>query len=324
MPGALQCSSTAVSLTVPERGIHRQQACFASWSGEGWSFGDAAQAQFHTDALDHNVNTYFTDCLQTSVMHHGAWSGTPLDLVYEQLSVLLDGYNDDLLLLPSSVYSDEQLGAIGGVLQTLANVVAVVRMPLAYGVVLPPGRYAVVEMEMRDAAWTELEITADDAVIRPARIVHGVGLQHSCSEQFRLICERFIRRHRYDAAHAAGNKPLLLRQLREQWADDKEVVRLIVNDHEVHVDKEVLTVPLPQRLLEQLKGRDHYLVPSPVALTRDIFSRVDLLPPLRAEHVRALALGLAPASTAGANTVSVPHIVGTAGVPPSSDHPGRA
>lgn len=294
VPSILQCSSTAVHLVAgegtPERSRH--QPCFASWDESHWCFENNDKVQFHTDALNECANTYFTDCLKTTVMRQGGWSGTPPDLVYEQLRELLSGC-DDVLFVPSAVYSDEQLGVLGGVLQAVAKPVAIMKTALAYGRALPQGRYIVIEMEIHDAVLTGLDVTADSATIRPAKVLHGIGLQYFYNEQFRIICERFVQRHRYDVGHVAGNKSLLLKQLQDQWSHDKDTVCLSLNDMEAHIEKQSLAVCLPDRLSEQTEGFDRCLVPSHVIPGEHIFYRETLLPPLRDDCLRALARDIA-------------------------------
>ena len=286
MINVLHLSSTALALLSSDRGAGLYQPCFAAKENEQWTFDNLKHCQFHTDALDHSVNTYFLDCSKAEAIIQG--TAKPLDLVYEQLNRFLGDLNGNLILVLSSVYSNSQIKCLSGVLQLMADSIAIVKSPLAYSYTLPSGRHLLLEMEMHDAILTELEISDGLAKIQETRRLPNQGLQCAYNEQYLLIRDQFVDRHRYNTDHVTGNKSLLLQQLYEHWSDDNTNVQLKINDYEVFIDKEELKRKLPNSLLEYIGNQPCWLIPSPVIPLEYIFSEVKVLPYLDKKYVTTL------------------------------------
>ena len=234
------------------------------------------------------MNTYFPDCDKSQVIRQASWSGTPLDLAHEQLSGLLGDTSDELVLVPSSLYSDRQLEYLVGAITAMAAPITVVPLPLAYSRCLPPGRYALIEPEVHDIVLTELDIDDGLATIAKPKVFFGLGLQRFYSEQFQSICDHFIERHRYDVGHAADNKFVLLQQLHQHWSDVENEIRLRVDDREVSVEKKQLMMALPQPVLDQVGERQCLLIPSQLVPLQHIFTQSELLPCLDRAHSEVL------------------------------------
>lgn len=305
MVKVLQLSSTALSLLLSDKPSCLHQPCFASWQSGRWVFDNTQTFQFHTDALDHNVNTYFPDCDKSEMIRQASWAGTPLDLAYEQLSGLLGETSDKLILTPSSLYSDYQLEYLAGALAEMTDAITVVPLPLAYSHFLPDGRYSLLEVEMRDIVLTDVDIDSGFATMAKPKVFAGLGLQRSYSGQFQSICNHFIDRHRYDVGHVADNKFVLLKQLHQRWSDTQNEVCLRMDDREVRIEKEHLITALPQQVLEQVGDRQHLLIPSQVVPMRHIFSQVEMLPCLNTSHAEALAHQVSQHSSPDGDKVKV-------------------
>lgn len=289
MASVLYLSSTSLGLLSPS-GAQAQQPCFARRQNGAWVFDDIQNCQFHTDALDQALNTYFLDCAQKRRIRQDGWEGCPIDLVYEQLSALLRNATEGLILVLSSVYSKPQIEYITGVLNEITTTTAVVLAPLAYSYAMAPGAYTVLEVEMRDTVATKIDIDNGVVSVKESKVIPNFGLQHIYSEQYSVIQDEFIKRHRYDPNHTAANKAILLDQLSAAWrADATAEVYLEVQEYGIHVPREKLQVALPERLRELIDNGDCRLVPSPMVPIDQILSEIPTLPQLELKHVAALS-----------------------------------
>lgn len=282
MVPVLQLGDTDIGLLSPGASPVRRP-CFADKGAGDWTFGDADKAQFHTDALDDTLNTYFLDCAGAQ----GGDGWRPADLVYEQLRGLLGDGCDGLIVVLSSVYSRSQAECLVGILQAIARRVAVVAAPLAFACSLAPGRHAVAEIGMHDTALTQLRVDGGLAVVEATKMFPNFGLQHIYSRQYAAIRDEFIQRHRYDPDYATTHKAALLKQLYGAWRDGASAeVHLEVEHYGVHVANEKLRVALPEEVARASAGCR--LTPLLALPLHRAVAGGEVLPDLSSQHAEAL------------------------------------
>ena len=290
MINILHLNSTSLSF-LTSKGTSVLQPCFARRENENWIFADTDNCQFHTDDPDYAVNTYFLKCDQDRNIARGNWQGRPIDLVYEQLLNLLGNNSEGLILLLSSIYSEIQIEYLSGVLKEISNSIAIVKAPLAYSYTISPGKYAIIEVEMHDVVLTKLDITSGLATIteRPRRF-EDISLQRIYNEQYSIIKESFIERHRYDPDHVTANKAMLLNQLYDRW-DNSNVAEICLEagDCKVHIAVEHLKRMLPDKVLNEIEDRVCWLSPAPLIPVQNMISGVPVLDSLGGKHAEILS-----------------------------------
>jgi len=303
----LQVGSCFLSFAPPGEREWRHSPCYASLRRGKWRAGDADRFQFHTEeSSGDSDNTYFAECRDKKLHQRPSDAQSALDLVYLHLRDFLKRPPEDgeaLLALVSAAYEKEQLRHLLGVLQALAHPpLALLQTPLAYSALLPQGDYAMLEVGLRQAVLTRLEIADGAARLRDSFRCAGLGLPQLCEQWFRIIDAEFLKR-RYNARHDSRNKPPLFRQIVAQLRRDSSELRLELDGIEIAVARERLEAPLPEGARQWLAGRQCVLLPSPGISLRRVFPQTEALPLLdrgrleallRSEPLRGLSAAAAP------------------------------